>query len=368
MDGVENLLRLNYLCQRDLASLIGEKEFKPMSGKILDKNAPSKSDKKDKNVDDQQDEEDDVVASIEIADGNCLKQTVEFFKATTTMIPLVFYRDRMEIIRANHDSTLVNRAIFSNKQFMLNYYVNEKLFNDSEYKTTIRNHNGEFDEDGSPIMLSERVNDPRHVFIPELDKFYKQCKNISKKDGFIITIFRKLSSTDPKKNGAYYARVSKISSNSSAEGNKMIKSENIEDYRDYDLEFIEPRFVGKANQKIRLAELCTICNNFVRDKCEITSLMCYAEGFRIKGSGQDYGWGTYTDSKKKGKIKIGGGASKHDYFGVPLDFIRALSKLQTIAGNGGVCVIHSHPICLQLIVPIGIVGEFIITLIPPDKK
>lgn len=342
-----------------------------MSGKNSNKSGLSKSNKKDKNSEEQPDEEDDVVASIEIADGNCLKQVAEFFKATTTMIPLIFYPNRMEIVRANYDSTLVNRAVFNNEKFMLKYYVNTNLFNEPDHETTIRKHTGEFDEDGSPIINIETIKEPRHVFIPEMDKFYKQCKNIARRDGFLITIFKSSSKRNAKGNNDfnnYYAKSSRISSNSAPEGNAIIKAENPDDYRDYDLNFIEPRFARKTNQKIKLAELCTVCNSFVRDKCETVSLMSYNEGFRMRANDQDYGWGTYVDPKRKGKIIIGGAASKHDYFGVPLDFIRALFKLQTIAGNGGVCAIYSHTIALQIILPIGIVGEFIITMIPPDKK
>jgi hypothetical protein len=331
-----------------------------MSGKKSNKNIPSKKTEKDNSEDEQLDDENELVALIEITDGNCLKQTVEFFRATTTVIPLVFYRDRLEILRANYDSTLVNRAVFGRKEFILKYQVNEELFNEPDHETTIRKHNGEFDEDGSPIIIEETIKDPRHVFVTEMTRFYKQCKSIARKDGFQIAVY--LNSTT----GKYCAKAYRISSNSATSGNTIIKAENVEDYKDYTLNFVEPRFALKANQKIRLVEFCSVCSEFSRLETQTTSLMSYAEGFRMKNAGQDYKWGTFTDSKKKGKIRIKGEGSKHDYFGVPSDFIKALSKLQTIAGNGGVCSIYSHAICLQFIIPIGIVGEFIITLIPPD--
>lgn len=333
-----------------------------MSGKKSNKNVPSKKTEKDISEDEELDDENELVALIEITDGNCLKQTVEFFRATTTVIPLVFYRDRLEIVRANYDSTLVNRAIFNNEEFILKYQVNENLFNEPYHETTTKKHNGDFDEEGSPIIVEETFPDPRHVFVPEMSRFYKQCKSIARKDGFQIAIYKNSAT------GKYCARVSRISSNSAPVGNTIIKAENVEDYRDYNLDFVEPRFALRANQKIRLVELCNSCSEFNRLECQTTSLMCYAEGFRMKNTGQDHAWGTYADIKKKGKIRIGGDAAKHDYFGVPSDFIKALAKLQTIAGNGGVCAIYSHAICLQFIIPIGIVGKFIITLIPPDVK
>lgn len=172
-------------------------------------------------------------------------------------------------------------------------------------------------------------------------------------------------------------KASKISANSAPEGEIKILPENADDFKDYGFSFVNPS-EEKVNQKVRLMELCSICTNFVRHKCEIIDLMCYLNGFRMKGgesqSLQDFGWGKYSDIKyidkkgKKGKIVVGGPSSVHNSFGVPMDLIKALSKLQTIAGNGGVAAIFSNSSALQIVIPISVIGRLIITIIPPDEE
>lgn len=320
-------------------------------------------------------QEDEVIAWVEIPDGNCLKQTVEFFRNTTTMVPLVFYKDRMEIVRGNHEATLINKAVLDNIDFITKYEVNTSLFNDPLHEKIIVKQTGLIDEDGVPETVEEKVLDPRHIFIPVTDTFHRQCKTIARKDGFRIIIYK--SSENKKINSTQqdcYMKASKISANSAPEGEISISPENPADFKAYDFDFKEP-CSSRVNQKIKLIELCSICTNFVRHNCEIIDLMCYLDGFRMKGgesqSVQDFGWGKYSDIKslgKKGKIVVGGPSTKHNSFGVPKDFIKALSKLQTIAGNGGVAAIFSHSSALQIVIPISVIGRLTITIIPPDDE
>jgi len=328
-------------------------------------------------------QEDEVIAWVEIPDGNCLKQTVEFFRNTTTMVPLVFYKDRIEIVRGNHEATLINKAVLDNIDFITKYEVNTSLFNDPLHEKIIRKLTGVIDENGVPETVEEKVPDPRHIFIPVTDTFHRQCKTIARKDGFRIIIYK---SSEDRESKSYnkrissntqqdcYMKASKISANSAPEGEISISPENASDFKEYGFDFKEPRS-GKVNQKIKLIELCSICTNFVRHNCEIIDLMCYLEGFRMKGgesqSIQDFGWGKYSDTKllgKKGKVMVGGPSTKHNSFGVPKDFIKALSKLQTIAGNGGVAAIFSHGSALQIVIPISVIGKLTITIIPPDDE
>jgi hypothetical protein len=325
-------------------------------------------------------QEDEIIAWIEISDGNCLKQTVEYFRNTTTMVPLVFYKDRMEIVRGNHEATLVNKAVLDNINFIIKYQVNVELFNEPLNVKIVRKPTGVIDANGIPEIIEEKVPEPRHIFIPVTDTFHKQCKTIARRDGFRIIIYKSSEGKESKNynkkiNGLYhdcYMKASKISANSAPDGEIGIFPENTDDFKDYGFSFPQP-CEGKINQKIKLIELCSICSNFVRHNCEIIDLMCYIDGFRMKGgesqSVQEFGWGKYSDTKylgKKGKIVIGGPSTKHNNFGVPLDFIKALSKLQTIAGNGGIAAIFSHSSALQIVIPISVIGRLIITIIPPD--
>lgn len=143
-------------------------------------------------------QEDEVIAWIEISDGNCLKQTVEYFRNTTTIVPLVFYKDRMEILRGNHEITLVNKAVIDNMHFVIKYYVDITLFNDplnaKLVKRTIETKNG-------TEIIEEKIPEPRHIFIPVTDTFHRQCKTIARRDGFRIIIYKTSGNHESKSYG-----------------------------------------------------------------------------------------------------------------------------------------------------------------------
>jgi hypothetical protein len=357
-----------------------------MSRKNILENGSSKSSSessKDKTLDKAS--RSNIVAEIEMADGNAFKQIADFFKITTSNIPLVFYEDRMEIERGNIEATMINRAVFGNTRFIFKYWVNKALFNDPGYVRTVKKATGRMLPNGTPEVIEEKVSDPRHIFIPVTDIFHRQCKTINRKDGLCLTVFK---SGEPEIEGKAhpgrrigsltqdgYMRATKITSSTASGAGIDIPAESVEEvHKNYEYYFLEPMY-GKINQKIKLADLCTICSNFSRHKCETTNLMVYPNGFRMKGGEvqaiQDYGWGVYKDVKvidAKKKLVIGGADTKFHNFGVPLDFIKALSKLQTIAGNAGIAVVYAHDLAMQIILPISIFGELIITIIPPEDE
>jgi hypothetical protein len=339
------------------------------------------STKKDKRKTSKNDE---IIASFEISDGNCLKQIVEYFKSTVSTIPLAFYRDRMVIIRGNVERTIVNEAIFDNTDFIINYTTNPELFNDpsniKEEKQKVK-----VIENGVTKYIEETVEvpDPRHIYIPITDIFHKHVKTISRRDGFRITIYKYADDNTETEKGKQkgrnintwipdsYMKAAKISANSAPYGEVKIDSENIEEYQDYNFDFDKP--MGKfPNQKIKLSEMSTTCTNFVRLRYDAATLMVYPRGFRMMGeegkSDQDYGWGVYADPKvSKGKIKIiiKDPDTEYDSFGVPLDLLKAVSKLQTVAGNGGVVAIRSNEHAMEMAMPISTAGRLKITIVPP---
>jgi hypothetical protein len=327
---------------------------------------------------------DEIIADIEISDGNCLKQVVEYFRNTGAIIPIIFYEDKMEIVRANPETTIMNKAVFDVGEFIVNYYVNPNLFNDRGNTKKVVEFYKETNEDGKIVSIEETntVPDPRHIYIPNTDTFYRQCKTIAKKDGFRITIYKiseeEFNRTIERQSGSKvggwnpdsYMKTNNISASSAPYGEMMIGSENVEEFIEYGLDFVEPN-TSKPNQKVRLGELCATCKGFVRHKYEVSSLMVYRSGFRMKGgigqSGQDFGWGTYKDVRKfkSSKIVIKGMDTIYDVFNVPVDLLKSFSKLQTIAGNGGVAAIYSNRRAMQIVVPISVIGKLTITIIPP---
>ena len=232
------------------------------------------------------------------------------------MIPLVFYEDRMEIVRGNHETTIITRAVFDRTEFILDYYTNKALFNDPDHVRKVKRPTGKHNENGTQEMVEEKVNDPRHVFVPDTESFCCQCKTIVRRDGFLIVIYKLSASEESKltsKTGVgesvpdSYMKVARISANMSQDGGAKVPSEGTSEYQDYDFSFSEPR-LGKTNRKIRLAEVCNICTNFVRSRCDVANLMCYPEGFRMKGAENrtehDFGWGVYKDVRRIGKRRI----------------------------------------------------------------
>jgi len=328
--------------------------------------------------------DDSVIARIEISDGNCLKQVVEYFRNVTTMVPLVFYRDRMDIIRANSDTTIINMASFDNTDFIVDFYVNPELFNDQNNTKKVK-QKIKIIENGKVSYGEETVDepDPRHIYIPTTETFHRQCKTIARRDGFRITIYKYSDAAiefmkekqKGRKVGEWipdsYMKASKISANSAPYGEIEIGSEDVEEFDDYDFNSLQP-LKKDPNQKVRLTELCSTCTSFVRHRYDDANLMVYPRGFRIQGeegkSDQDFGWGIYKDIKViKGKMKIviKDNDTEYDSFGVPLDFMKALSKLQTIAGNGGVVAVRANESVMQIIMPISTVGRHKIMVVPP---
>lgn len=332
----------------------------------------------------------EVIACIEFSDGNCLKQTIEYFKTTVT-VPLCFYKDRMIIERGNLDSSIINKADFNNTQFIVDYYTNTDLFNDKYFKKVVKTKIEIVDDNGNVSYREEEklVEDPRHLYIPSKEHFYTQCKSISKRDGFRITIYK--ISEEEIENALKIAKnrkimsqwvpdssmtTEKISSSSAPYGKMVIDSENISAFSDYNLKFVNP-LETPPKQKIRLTELCGAFSSFVKHKYAFANLNVYPAGFMVSGdegrSNQEFGWGDYSEdkvvkSKGKSKFVIKSNNAKPDVFCIPQELVKAFSKIATISGNNGVVAIYSTKDAIAFKIPISFCGNLVITIIPPPEE
>jgi len=352
---------------------------------------------KNKNNSNFEDDEDEIIARIEFSDGNSFKQIVEFFKNTVSLVPLAFYKDRLVITRGNFDETIINESTIDKTDFLLDYYVNPEFFNHQSNVKLIKQkvkviQKEKVIEDGKTIekdiikFFEETIEvpDPRHIFIPNKDTFHKQVKSIAKRDGFRIIIYKysdkeynemKNNSKNRKIENPWipdsYMKAMKISGNSSSNGEFKIGSENVEEYVDYTFKFDKPSN-QIPNQKIRLSEICDACSNYVKLKIDFAHLMSYPRGFKIMPSEkieqEPYKWGICNKKKKnKGKIIIDDPDSEYDLFGVPLDLLKAISKLQPVSGNGGIASIRSNEFSLEILIPILSIGQHKITIIPSNE-
>jgi hypothetical protein len=170
-----------------------------------------------------------------------------------------------------------------------------------------------------------------------------------------------------------YMKAERLTASSST-GPIKIGSENIEEFKEYSFEFQQPD-LRPPNVKIRLPDLCAAFCSFIRHKYDKADLMIYHQGFRVMGGEgnykQKYGWGTFEEVRvigSKTRFVLRNKDSEYTSFEVLLPFMRAITKLQTVAGNGGVAVIHGNKNALQLIIPISTIGKLKITIVPPDDE
>ncbi len=320
---------------------------------------------------------DEIIARIEISDGNCFRQVVEYFKTTVGTIPLTFYTDKMVILRGNADKTVINEASFDNTDFIVDYTVNPEFFNDPNNVKIIK-QKVKVIENNIVKYIEETIEvpDPRHIYIPTSDVFYNQVKTITRKDGFCITIYKYQQDDEEIKQKSNikqwipdsYMKFVKISANSASDGEIKIESENIKQNEDYMFEFEKPA-KPIPNQKVRMNEMCTTCNNFNKLHYDVATFLVHQRGLRMMGkegkSGQNFGWGVYKDPVVSKKIVIKDPDAEYDSFGVPRFLIKAISKLQTMAGNGGVLAVRSNEFAMELKMPISTVGKLKTLIIPP---
>lgn len=308
--------------------------------------------------------QDSVIACLEISNGNCFKQLVDFFRNSTILVSFVFYKDRMEIVRGNHDTTLINRAVFENLDYILDYKVNVELFNDINYSKTItEKFMTIIDGEEKLIEREKTVKDPRHFYTPNSDLLQTECKLISKMDGFRITIY-KLGNTSES-----YMKAHRISNNSSQFKDTKIPQENCE-FFDYPFSCKQPRFSSSYRQKIKLNDFCSTLKNFVKHQCDTIDFMIYPNGFRIKsdtaGSVLDHGWGVYYDDIVDSKIKLND--SKYHSFQITQNLLKYLVKIHGISDKVAVALFCGNNDMLQIVIPIYSFGPLIITILKKCEK
>lgn len=330
-------------------------------------------------------DDDEIIASIELSDGNALRQTVEFFKNTVTMTPIVFYKDKMVIQHANVDASVINEAIFDRTDCIINYTVNTKLFNDQDNIELVKQKVKIIEKD--KITYSEETIEvpcPRHIYVPISTVFYTQLKNISRKDGFRITIYK--YSEDNQKNTknktrAYnmdtwvpdsYMKTTPLTGNTSFDNDVIVGSENTDENKKYEFLFENP-INPVPNQVVPLDKLCLACTKLLRLHVNDAIFMAYPRGFRIKGEdgkGRDFKWGICKEQKvikSKNKIVINDPDTVCNSFGIPSELLKPLSKLLTIAGNGGTAAIRSSIDAMEIRIPISTCATLKITIIPPSQ-
>jgi hypothetical protein len=310
---------------------------------------------------------DDIIAYIELSNGNCLKQIVEFFKNSTVYTSFIFYEDRMEIKRSNFDLTLVNSAVFTNLDYILEYKVNSNLFNDKKNTKIVKETL--ITTEGGEEKLIERVKkiaDPRHIYTPRADLLQLECKTVTKSDGFRFSVYNCASSGRPE---ISYMTAGRISTNSSYSEDTRIPPDNCEFYDD-DIIKSQPRFEAKSHrQKIRLVDFCSNLKNY-KNKCETVEFMSYPRGFRVKScdvqSGIDFGWGIYKNALVNSRIKLLD--SEHNTFQISTDLQKSLIKIGSIGDKVSIGLFCSNEDMLQIILPICQYGSLIVTITNKTKQ
>jgi len=340
---------------------------------------------------------DEVIVRFELSDGNCLKVATEFYKNLTDIVPFAFYKDRVVITRCNYEQTLMSETCFDKLDFVLDYYVNPALFNDPNH-TRQEKRIIKVIENGITRYEEETVEvpDPRHIYIPVTDTFVQQNKNIARRDGFRMTIYKNHVADQATSNSSSsqskpksiqkgrrsndwtpdsYMGVACISAGAAPIGEVKVLSQDIIEYNVYNLDFT-PCDKTIVKQKIKLADLSSTCAKFHKQQnLEQALFMVYQHGFRIKDAAESngspgFGWGKYEDVKvNTGKLKIviKDPNTENDAFGIPPVLLKGISKLPTMAGVNGVCAIRSNEISMEILCPVSSVGYHKITIILPPE-
>lgn len=268
---------------------------------------------------------------VEFIDGYILRQLYEFFRQTLEFAPLSFSAGGITMSRGNGRNTLFTKNII---------YASRLVRYDLDAK---------------------RINSPDsgdHLVNVNLVDFYNQIKSVAKKE--CVRIIQYAETPDVIQCQFY-------GGNKTNDGHVMVKVESFSELK-YNIE-TKITATTEPNVKIPLVSFCSACSNLARSKHTYGIFKCYPRGVHLISSNQtvstsrDAKWGSCDDPQILVEGEIPFYTTK-----VPVDIIKALTKMSGWNTNGIVSIYSREDGLVKLTVPIGCFADNETYLIDPSPN
>jgi hypothetical protein len=282
----------------------------------------------------------DLVFYIDFHDGYAFRQLMEFLKLTVTSIPMYFSQNGISILQGNgNGSVVVNINIKGHE--LLTYYFNKELANTKE------------------------EDEVYHLVCFNVSKFRDTIKSTARKEG--IRIFQYANDTT--------VHIQVYGGNKNGEGGTSIETQTYTPTQ-YEMSGFE-QSIYQPNCKSPLSEFCNSCGQFGKVKStKYTNFICYEKGVKVTAYSETgvismfKKWGECKDEEDTptivGKNKVVYSTKKtkpiDNTFNVkmPIDVIKALSKLSNLTNNGIMRIYCETNDIIRFMVSISYYAELII--------
>jgi len=282
----------------------------------------------------------DLVFYIDFHDGYAFRQLMEFLKLTVTSIPMYFSENGISILQGNgNGSVVVNINIKGHE--LLTYYFNKELANTKE------------------------EDDIYHLVCFNVSKFRDTIKSTARKEG--IRIFQYANDTT--------VHIQVYGGNKNGEGGTSIETQTYTPTQ-YEMSGFE-QSIYQPNCKSPLSEFCNSCGQFGKVKsARYTNFICYEKGIKVTAYSETgvismfKKWGECKDedntpvvtAKNKVVYSVKKTKSLENIYNVkiPIDVIKALSKLSNLTNNGIMRIYCEADDIIRFMVSISYYAELII--------
>lgn len=284
----------------------------------------------------------DLVFFIDFHDGYAFRQIMEFLKLTVTSIPMYFSENGISILQGNGDGSLVVSINIKGHE-LLTYHFNKSLAN----------------------MKKTNKNDAvSHLVCFNVSKFRDTIKSTARKEG--IRIFQYANDS--------VVHIQVYGGNKNGEGGTSIETQHYNPIH-YEMSGFE-QSIFLPNCKSPLSEFCNSCGQFGKVKStKYTNFICYDKGVKVTACSETgvismfKKWGECEDEHAShlripGSNKVifpsGSDKKRHYRVKVPIEVIKALSKLSNLTNNGIMRIYCETDQIVRFMVSISYYAELII--------
>jgi hypothetical protein len=283
----------------------------------------------------------DLIFYIDFHDGYAFRQIMEFLKLTVTAVPMYFSENGITILQGNGDGSLVVSIKIKGHE-LLTYH---------------------FNKDKANIPITE-TNPAYHLVCFNVSKFRDTIKSTARKEG--IRMFQYA--------GESIVHIQVYGGNKNGEGGTSIETQSYTPNH-YEMSGFE-QSIHLPNCKSPLSEFCNSCGQFNKVKStKYTNFACYKKGVKVTAVSETgvismfKKWGDCEDSAAtkapngqrlhmiEKPIK---GKKNHFDVKIPIEIIKALSKLSNLTNNGIIRIYSETDNIIRFMVSISYYAELIV--------
>jgi hypothetical protein len=294
------------------------------------------------NDEDDFNHKDDLIFFIDFHDGYAFRQIMEFLKLTVTSVPMYFSENGISILQGNGDGSLVVSINIKGYE-LLKYHFNKELAN---------------------IQPTPDNESHYHLVSFNVSKFRDTIKSTARKEG--IRMYQYV--------GDSTVHIQVYGGNKNGEGGTSIETQPHNPIQ-YELSGFQ-QSIYLPNCKSPLSEFCNSCGQFNKVKStKYTNFTCYKKGVKVTAWSETgvistfRKWGECEDGIETHKIMsrtrpssdiVSKSKSPHYNVRIPIDVIKALSKLSNLTNNGIIRIYCESDDIIRFMVSISYYAELVI--------